>query len=165
MRGSRRDRCRLSNPVFDEAGIAGVNTHHGRPSSTRTSGGLTRSTCVGEHVTTRARVCCVLVNHIIRRGVTLCPMHAGPHAGTHGQFIWIMIARFILGVGVGGVYPLAATVAAETASDNKSRGVKVSLVRQLRQHIYIYFWGGGFTRFTAPCQPTRVGRVDGRYSM
>ena len=39
-----------------------------------------------------------------------------------------MIARFILGVGVGGVYPLAATVAAESASDNKSRGVKVSLV-------------------------------------
>lgn len=47
---------------------------------------------------------------------------------THSQFIWIMIARFILGVGVGGVYPLAATVAAESASDNKSRGVKVSLV-------------------------------------
>ena len=31
-------------------------------------------------------------------------------------FIFLSIARFILGVGVGGVYPLAATVAAEGSS-------------------------------------------------
>lgn len=31
-------------------------------------------------------------------------------------FIFLSIARFILGVGVGGVYPLAATVAPEGSS-------------------------------------------------
>ena len=31
-------------------------------------------------------------------------------------FIFLSIARFVLGVGVGGVYPLAATVAAEGSS-------------------------------------------------
>ena len=34
-------------------------------------------------------------------------------------FIFLSIARFILGVGVGGVYPLAATVAAEGSSSER----------------------------------------------
>eukprot|EP00437_Effrenium_voratum_P061117 CAMPEP_0181501264 /NCGR_PEP_ID=MMETSP1110-20121109/55696_1 /TAXON_ID=174948 /ORGANISM="Symbiodinium sp., Strain CCMP421" /LENGTH=452 /DNA_ID=CAMNT_0023629699 /DNA_START=17 /DNA_END=1372 /DNA_ORIENTATION=- len=42
-------------------------------------------------------------------------------------FIFLCISRFILGVGVGGVYPLAATVAAE-GSDSSSRGQSVAMV-------------------------------------
>lgn len=42
-------------------------------------------------------------------------------------FIFLSIARFILGVGVGGVYPLAATVAAE-GSSSQNRGRAVALV-------------------------------------
>lgn len=42
-------------------------------------------------------------------------------------FTFISITRLILGVGVGGVYPLAATIAAESSSD-ASRGRQVSLV-------------------------------------
>jgi PHS family inorganic phosphate transporter-like MFS transporter len=42
-------------------------------------------------------------------------------------FTFVSIARLILGIGVGGVYPLAATIAAES-SDNQNRGRQVSLV-------------------------------------
>jgi len=42
-------------------------------------------------------------------------------------FVFLSVARFILGAGVGGVYPLAATVAAE-GSDAASRGRSVALV-------------------------------------
>ncbi|CAE7361286.1 PHT1-8 [Symbiodinium natans] len=42
-------------------------------------------------------------------------------------FVFLSVARFILGAGVGGVYPLAATVAAE-GSDAESRGRSVALV-------------------------------------
>ncbi|CAK9117905.1 unnamed protein product [Durusdinium trenchii] len=42
-------------------------------------------------------------------------------------FIFLSIARFILGIGVGGVYPLAATVAAE-GSSSSNRGRSVALV-------------------------------------
>lgn len=42
-------------------------------------------------------------------------------------FIFVSIARFILGVGVGGVYPLSATIAAESSS-SANRGRSVSLV-------------------------------------
>ena len=37
-------------------------------------------------------------------------------------FIFLSIARFILGIGVGGVYPLAATVAAEGSSSSNLGG-------------------------------------------
>jgi len=47
---------------------------------------------------------------------------------THPQFIWLAFTRLILGIGVGGVYPLAATVAAESSTNDKTRGVMVSLV-------------------------------------
>lgn len=42
-------------------------------------------------------------------------------------FLWLSVTRFVLGVGVGGVYPLSATIAAES-SDKKSRGRTASLV-------------------------------------
>lgn len=42
-------------------------------------------------------------------------------------FSFLLITRLILGIGVGGVYPLAATVAAESASEGK-RGRSVALV-------------------------------------
>eukprot|EP00413_Alexandrium_margalefii_P002553 CAMPEP_0204516604 /NCGR_PEP_ID=MMETSP0661-20131031/3232_1 /ASSEMBLY_ACC=CAM_ASM_000606 /TAXON_ID=109239 /ORGANISM="Alexandrium margalefi, Strain AMGDE01CS-322" /LENGTH=450 /DNA_ID=CAMNT_0051521969 /DNA_START=9 /DNA_END=1361 /DNA_ORIENTATION=- len=42
-------------------------------------------------------------------------------------FVFVSIARFVLGVGVGGVYPLSATIAAESSSA-ASRGRSVSLV-------------------------------------
>lgn len=42
---------------------------------------------------------------------TLCFSHSLTEV-----FIFLSIARFVLGVGVGGVYPLAATVAAEGSS-------------------------------------------------
>ena len=47
---------------------------------------------------------------------------------THPIFVWLAVTRFLLGVGVGGVYPLAATVAAESSTDNANRGKQVSLV-------------------------------------
>ena len=46
----------------------------------------------------------------------------------HAEYAWLTFTRFILGVGVGGVYPLAATVAAESSTDNKNRGRQVSMV-------------------------------------
>ncbi|CAE7901073.1 PHT1-6, partial [Symbiodinium microadriaticum] len=42
-------------------------------------------------------------------------------------FVFLSVARFVLGAGVGGVYPLAATVAAE-GSDASTRGRSVALV-------------------------------------
>merc|ERR1719331_3803813 len=42
-------------------------------------------------------------------------------------FLWLSCTRFLLGLGVGGVYPLSATIAAES-SDEKSRGRTTSLV-------------------------------------
>lgn len=42
-------------------------------------------------------------------------------------FTALSVVRFVLGVGVGGVYPLAATIAAESSEDT-SRGRSVSLV-------------------------------------
>jgi len=42
-------------------------------------------------------------------------------------FVFVSITRFFMGVGVGGVYPLAATIAAETSTDS-NRGKEVSLV-------------------------------------
>lgn len=42
-------------------------------------------------------------------------------------FIFLSVTRFVLGVGVGGVYPLSATIAAES-SDKASRGQAASLV-------------------------------------
>jgi MFS family permease len=52
----------------------------------------------------------------------------GGSESMHSEFVWLTVCRFILGVGVGGVYPLAATVAAESSGDNKSRGIRVSVV-------------------------------------
>jgi len=46
----------------------------------------------------------------------------------HPAFVWLVVTRVLLGVGVGGVYPLAATVAAEDSSNDKNRGKSVSLV-------------------------------------
>jgi PHS family inorganic phosphate transporter-like MFS transporter len=42
-------------------------------------------------------------------------------------FVFLSISRLVLGVGVGGVYPLAATIAAES-SDAGNRGRNASLV-------------------------------------
>lgn len=41
---------------------------------------------------------------------------------------WITFSRLLLGIGVGGVYPLAATVAAESSTNAAKRGSEVSLV-------------------------------------
>lgn len=43
-------------------------------------------------------------------------------------FYFLSLTRFVLGVGVGGVYPLSATIAAESASSEASRGRAASLV-------------------------------------
>ena len=43
-------------------------------------------------------------------------------------FYSLAIARFFLGVGVGGVYPLSATIASESADSAKSRGRTASIV-------------------------------------
>jgi len=47
---------------------------------------------------------------------------------THSIFVWLTVTRFVLGIGVGGVYPLAATVAAESSESDSDRGKQVSLV-------------------------------------
>ncbi len=46
-------------------------------------------------------------------------------------FLFLAITRFVLGVGVGGVYPLSATIASESASD-ESRGRTAALVFSLQ---------------------------------
>lgn len=43
-------------------------------------------------------------------------------------FYFLSATRFVLGVGVGGVYPLSATIASESATNAKSRGRTASLV-------------------------------------
>jgi len=43
-------------------------------------------------------------------------------------FTFLSISRFVLGIGVGGVYPLAATIAAESSTQNTNRGRAVSIV-------------------------------------
>jgi len=44
--------------------------------------------------------------------------------------VWYILAlfRFLLGVGIGGEYPLSATVAAETAKNTKTRGTRMAIV-------------------------------------
>lgn len=42
-------------------------------------------------------------------------------------FFFLSITRFVLGVGVGGVYPLSATIAAESATSASSRGRSAAL--------------------------------------
>lgn len=69
-------------------------------------------------------------------------------------FIFLSIARFILGVGVGGVYPLAATVAAE-GSSSANRGRSVALVFSMQGvgqllvplvgMVCLYMFGDGVT--------------------
>jgi PHS family inorganic phosphate transporter-like MFS transporter len=49
-------------------------------------------------------------------------------AGHSDPYAWLCASRVILGIGVGGVYPLAATVAAESSHSTKSRGRQVSAV-------------------------------------
>lgn len=41
---------------------------------------------------------------------------------------WMVFCRFLLGIGVGGVYPLAATIAAESNTDENNRGREVSAI-------------------------------------
>merc|ERR1712166_1598801 len=43
-------------------------------------------------------------------------------------FTFLSITRFFLGMGVGGVYPLSATIAAESATSNASRGTSTQIV-------------------------------------
>lgn len=43
-------------------------------------------------------------------------------------FTFISIARFFLGMGVGGVYPLSATIAAESAKSKDDRGFNTQIV-------------------------------------
>lgn len=43
-------------------------------------------------------------------------------------FLWLGISRFILGVGVGGEYPLSATIASESSTDKKSKDSRVAMV-------------------------------------
>eukprot|EP00747_Dinoflagellata_sp_TGD_P165952 gnl/TRDRNA2_/TRDRNA2_188017_c0_seq1.p1 gnl/TRDRNA2_/TRDRNA2_188017_c0~~gnl/TRDRNA2_/TRDRNA2_188017_c0_seq1.p1 ORF type:complete len:480 (+),score=64.28 gnl/TRDRNA2_/TRDRNA2_188017_c0_seq1:41-1480(+) len=51
------------------------------------------------------------------------PINSNPSS----VFTFLSICRLVLGIGVGGVYPLAATIAAES-SDNTNRGRNTSLV-------------------------------------
>ena len=43
-------------------------------------------------------------------------------------FYFLAITRFVLGIGVGGVYPLSATIASESAGSAASRGTTASIV-------------------------------------
>lgn len=71
----------------------------------------------------------VVINYSLFFYRSLCVQSTITGASTiHHQFVWLSLTRFILGVGVGGVYPLAATVAAESSKNNKERGKQVSLV-------------------------------------
>jgi PHS family inorganic phosphate transporter-like MFS transporter len=47
---------------------------------------------------------------------------------THSEYGWLIFTRLLLGIGVGGVYPLAATIAAESSGSAANRGKQVSLV-------------------------------------
>eukprot|EP00658_Telonema_sp_P-2_P011973 TRINITY_DN14576_c0_g1_i12.p1 TRINITY_DN14576_c0_g1~~TRINITY_DN14576_c0_g1_i12.p1 ORF type:complete len:408 (-),score=62.44 TRINITY_DN14576_c0_g1_i12:582-1805(-) len=51
-------------------------------------------------------------------------------------FHFLAIARFVLGLGVGGVYPLSATIAAES-SDQKSRGTTTAIVFSMQGVAYV----------------------------
>ena len=53
---------------------------------------------------------------------------AANDAGHNTPYPWLIASRAILGIGVGGVYPLAATVAAESSGDEQKRGRHVSAV-------------------------------------
>ena len=48
--------------------------------------------------------------------------------GALSLVVVLSLARFVLGVGVGGEYPLSATVSSEASSDTAGRGQRVSLV-------------------------------------
>jgi PHS family inorganic phosphate transporter-like MFS transporter len=56
------------------------------------------------------------------------PEHNDEDRGSVAIFAQLILWRFILGVGVGGVYPLAATVAAESSSDSAKSGRNSSFV-------------------------------------
>lgn len=68
-------------------------------------------------------------------------------------FTFLTIARFFLGVGVGGVYPLAATISAESAR-NEQRGRNVSLVFSMQ----------GIGVLTVPILGTIILRIFGEPS-
>ena len=53
---------------------------------------------------------------------------ASSNVGHSDPYTWLTASRFILGIGVGGVYPLAATVAAESSTSIAGRGRQVSAV-------------------------------------
>ena len=53
---------------------------------------------------------------------------ASNDAGNDTPYPWLIASRAILGVGVGGVYPLSATIASESAESAKSRGMTASIV-------------------------------------
>ena len=60
---------------------------------------------------------------------TVCHGKNGPGGDSmHSEYAWLIFTRLILGVGVGGVYPLAATIAAESSGSAANRGKQVSLV-------------------------------------
>eukprot|EP00854_Cymbomonas_tetramitiformis_P008862 gene8862-10502_t len=63
-------------------------------------------------------------------GALLSSFHLENIFGTDpsSPYEWIVFCRFLLGIGVGGVYPLAATIAAESNTDEKNRGREVSAI-------------------------------------
>ena len=59
----------------------------------------------------------------------LCSAFAVPITSDESSiFTFLAITRFFLGMGVGGVYPLSATIAAESATSNASRGTSTQIV-------------------------------------
>ncbi|CAM9473036.1 unnamed protein product [Heterosigma akashiwo] len=52
-------------------------------------------------------------------------------------FIWIAVWRFFMGIGCGGVYPLAATIAKESVEDKELQGTAVSFVFSMQGIGYI----------------------------
>jgi len=59
-------------------------------------------------------------------GALLSSMNT-PYGHPSKPYAWITLCRILLGIGVGGVYPLAATISAESSASTK-RGRQVSLV-------------------------------------
>lgn len=58
----------------------------------------------------------------------------GPYGSASNIYIIVIICRFFLGVGAGGVYPLSATKAAEDAGDG--HGTSVDIIAA----SYAFFW-------------------------
>ena len=93
-------------------------------------------------------------------GGIMCTISYGPNTNT---FIWVLsISRFILGIGIGGEYPLAATSSSEITADPKERGPSVALVFSLQGagQLFAAFCGNLLCQIYARNEPYVSSRLD-----